>query len=70
MEYKDYPKMSEYIARNKRKEMREKFMKKLTVDEFLELFEDPDKVNIASWVKFSNTLKFSNVNGNFSKTKL
>lgn len=44
MEKKEYPKMEQYLARKKRQEMRKKFIDGMTVAEFLELFEDPEKV--------------------------
>ncbi|XP_018027113.2 E3 ubiquitin-protein ligase RNF216 isoform X2 [Hyalella azteca] len=44
MDTKNYPKMQDYISRTKRMEMRKKFLDDMTVPEFLELFEDPEKV--------------------------
>lgn len=47
MENKNYPKMEEYIKRKKRREMRKKFIDGMSVSEFLELFEEPEKVSSA-----------------------
>ncbi|XP_018022152.1 uncharacterized protein LOC108678287 isoform X2 [Hyalella azteca] len=53
METKNYPKMEEYLARKKRREMRKKFLDGMTVPEFLELFEEPEKVFYDSSKKMS-----------------
>lgn len=46
MENKDYPKFEAYVARKKRREERKKFMDGMTVPEFLELYEEPEKVSL------------------------
>ncbi|KAF2348228.1 hypothetical protein FHG87_021016, partial [Trinorchestia longiramus] len=53
METKDYPKMEDYLARKRRREMRKKFIDGMTVPEFLELFEEPEKVFYDSSKKMS-----------------
>ncbi|XP_042221686.1 E3 ubiquitin-protein ligase RNF216-like isoform X4 [Homarus americanus] len=41
---KEYPKIEEYNKRKKRLEIRKKFIEGMSVEEFLEYFEDPEKV--------------------------
>lgn len=44
LQQKDYPKIEEYHKRQKRLEIKKKFIEGMTVEEFLEYFEDPEKV--------------------------
>lgn len=48
MEKKDYPKMEEYLKRQKRMEIKKKFIEGMTVEEFLEYFENPEQVCLSS----------------------
>ena len=43
-ENKNYPKMEDYLLRKKNLDIRKKFIEGMTVDEFLQYFEDPEKV--------------------------
>ena len=40
----DYPKIEEYHKRQKRLEIKKKFIEGMSVEEFLQYFEDPEKV--------------------------
>lgn len=44
LQRKDYPKIEEYHKRQKRLEIKKKFIEGMSVEEFLEYFEDPEKV--------------------------
>lgn len=44
LQQKDYPKIEEYHRRQKRLEIKKKFIEGMSVKEFLEYFEDPEKV--------------------------
>lgn len=44
LQHKDYPKIEEYHKRQKRLEIKKKFIEGMSVEEFLEYFEDPEKV--------------------------
>ncbi|XP_050710784.1 uncharacterized protein LOC126995348 [Eriocheir sinensis] len=44
LQKKDYPKIEEYHKRQKRLEIKKKFIEGMSVEEFLEYFEDPEKV--------------------------
>lgn len=43
-ENRSYPKMEEYLKKQKKLETRQKFIEGMSVEEFLEYFEDPEKV--------------------------
>ena len=51
LQSKDYPKIEEYHKRQKRLEIKKKFIEGMSVEEFLEYFEDPEKVKFipAHW---------------------
>ncbi|XP_068238259.1 uncharacterized protein [Palaemon carinicauda] len=55
MEKKDYPKLEEYLKRQKRLEIKKKFIEGMSVEEFLEYFEDPEKVFCDTEKKMSVT---------------
>lgn len=44
LQRKDYPKIEEYHKRQKRLQIKKKFIEGMSVEEFLEYFEDPEKV--------------------------
>ncbi|RXG70540.1 E3 ubiquitin-protein ligase [Armadillidium vulgare] len=43
-ENRSYPKMEEYLQRKKKMNIRKKFIEGMSVEEFMEYFEDPEKV--------------------------
>lgn len=53
----DYPKIEEYHKRQKRLEIKKKFIEGMSVEEFLEYFEDPEKVFCETTTNMSNTYK-------------
>ncbi|MPC47131.1 hypothetical protein E2C01_040866 [Portunus trituberculatus] len=53
----DYPKIEEYHKRQKRLEIKKKFIEGMSVEEFLEYFEDPEKVFCDTTTNMSNTYK-------------
>ncbi|XP_066988324.1 LOW QUALITY PROTEIN: uncharacterized protein [Macrobrachium rosenbergii] len=55
MEKKEYPKLEEYLKRQKRLEIKKKFIEGMSVEEFLEYFEDPEKVFCDTEKKMSVT---------------
>lgn len=56
-ENRSYPKMEEYLQRKKKMNIRKKFIEGMSVEEFMEYFEDPEKV---SWkFKMNKDIIFS-----------
>ncbi|KAK8406659.1 hypothetical protein O3P69_007319 [Scylla paramamosain] len=53
----DYPRIEEYHKRQKRLEIKKKFIEGMSVEEFLEYFEDPEKVFCDTTTNMSNTYK-------------
>ncbi|CAL4112790.1 unnamed protein product, partial [Meganyctiphanes norvegica] len=68
LEKPDYPKMEEYLKRQKKMEMRKKFIEGMSVEEFLKYFEDPEKVfGDTSSSKANDLLYIENAKGQLLK---